>query len=204
MNPRSRARSSPAERRARTSSSPWKQPIRDEAEINTPFVTAYRLGINQTGYLTTHPKPVEPVDFRKAAAKNPALREELHRLVQKFERDDLAALVNALSKSVGNRPAGPHRYHVPQEAHQTAQRWGIRIGQAAALEPAGRRARKVRDMVTNAVAEVAPLLPHSVGQDTRGARAKELVNAYVAEPPNGGVAAEVARAILRARRSSKE
>jgi hypothetical protein len=181
----------------------WEQPIKDEAEINTPFVPAYRLGIVPTAYLTTHPKPVEPPDFQKAAAVNPALRDELHRLVRTFERDDLAALANALSKSVGNRPSGPHRYAIPQEAAQVALRWGIRIGQAAAVEPAGRRARKVRNLMSDAVAEVTPLLPPSVGQDTRAARARELVDSYAAEPPDSGVAAELARAILRARRAPK-
>lgn len=182
----------------------WEQPIKDEAEINTPFVPAYRLGIVPTAHLTTHPKAVEPPDFRKAAAVNPALREELHRLLRTFERDDLAALANALGKSVGNRPSGPHRYPIPQEARQAALRWGIRIGQAASLEPAGRRARRVRDLMAAAIKETESLLPPSVGQDTRAARARELVNSYAAEPPDSGIAAGLARAIVRARRASKE
>jgi hypothetical protein len=73
--------------------SAWEQPITDEAEINSPFVATYRLG-RATAYLTTRPKPVEPPDFRKAAATKPALREELRRLTQTYEHDDLAALAN--------------------------------------------------------------------------------------------------------------
>jgi hypothetical protein len=181
----------------------WEQPITDEAEIRSDLVPAYRLGVVVAGDLTTHPAPVEPPDFRKAAAANPALREELHRLLRTFERDDLVALANALRRSAGGRPSGPHRYPVPADARRKALAWAIRIGPAAAREPAGRRARKVRDMVAAAVAEVAPLLPPSVGHDTRAARAKALLDTLLERPPQSGISARLARAILRARQGDQ-
>jgi hypothetical protein len=174
----------------------WEQPITDEAEIRSDFVPAYRLGIVATGDLTVHPGPVEPPDFRKAAAAKPALREELHLLLRTYERDDLVTLANALRRSVGERPSGPHRYPVPPEAARKALAWAIRIGPAAAREPARRRARKVREMVAAAVAEIAPLLPPSAGHDTRASRAKAVLDTALARPPQGGIAAPVARALL--------
>jgi len=182
----------------------WEQPITDEAEIRSDSVLAYRVGWPWIFEGTMHPLPVEPPDFKKAAAADPALREELHRLLQTYKQDGLVALANALRDSViaasgGARPSGPHRYPVPLKAAGVARAWAIRIGQAAAREPSGRRARKVRDMMTAAIAEVAPLLPPSTGTDTRRARAEELLDSHLARPPQTQISAELARALLRAR-----
>jgi len=129
--------------------------------------------------------PVETKDFRKKAEGNPQLREELTRLLQQYSTDELVALAHALAASCrGARGRGPSRMAVPLRAEQEAISWGARIADWMSYTGMHRKRYEMRQMMAEAIAEVAPLLPKGQSEDARRERARELIEASVKAPPD--------------------
>ena len=178
-------------------------PITHESEIPPEGVAAYRLGLFMAGRFNAAvciPPPERlPLDFRKAAALNPALHEELHRLVSALSSSDLIALAHALLDVCAGRP-GARPLGVSVDAELKAKAWGTRIAWQTQQSNAGRHSTECRSMMRDALNEVMPLLTESASDGAKRKRAQKLIDWFAKVPPlDTRVSATCARAILAAR-----